>query len=61
MGVVEVIAMTVIYVLLLIGALVCFVLAAANVKVGRLSSTNLVGLGLALFTLVPLIQQINRL
>lgn len=52
--------MTVIYVLLLIGALVCFVLAAVNVKVGR-TPINLVAAGLVLFTLVPLIQQINRL
>ena len=50
--------MTVIYALLLVAALVCFVLAAFNVVVGRV---QLMALGLGFWVLVPLIQMLHRL
>lgn len=53
--------MTVIFVLLLVLALVCFLLGALGVRVGEQRQFNLVALGLLFWVLVPLIQQINRL
>lgn len=54
--------MVVLYVLLLIGAVVCFALAAFNVRVGAARRTvDTIGLGLLLWVLVPLIQMIQRL
>lgn len=50
--------MVAIYVVLLIGAVVCFGLASAQVNIGKV---NLIALGLLLATLVPLIQQFQRL
>lgn len=59
---VEVITMVVIYVLLLIGAVVCFALATFGVRVGNAQrEVNLVAAGLLLATLVPLIQMLHRL
>jgi hypothetical protein len=50
--------MTLIYLLLLLAALVCFILAAAGVPVRRIS---LVALGLAFWVAVPLLQTIRAL
>lgn len=50
--------MTVIYLLLLVAALVCFVLAAFNVNV---RNVTLMAAGLAFWVLVPLIQMAHRL
>lgn len=50
--------MTVIYVLLLVAALICFILAAFNVAVGKV---QLLALGLACWVLVSLIQMLHRL
>lgn len=53
--------MAVIFLLLLIGALVCFGLAAFNVALGnRGRGINLVALGLALWVLVEVIKQLQR-
>lgn len=57
----EVIIMAVIFVLLLIGATVCFGLAAAGVNVGRRVEIHLVAFGLLLVTLVPIIQRLRDL
>lgn len=57
----EVIVMIMIYALLLIGAVVCFVLATLGVRVGSpRREVNMVALGLLLWVLVPLIQTVQR-
>lgn len=57
----EVIVMTMIYALLLIGAVVCFVLATFSVRVGSpRREVNMIALGLLLWVLVPLIQTLQR-
>lgn len=53
--------MVVIFLLLLIGAAICFALAAFNVALGdRGRGVNLVALGLLLWVLVDVIQQLQR-
>lgn len=55
---VEVKPMVVIYVLLLVAALVCFLIAALKPELVKL---NLIALGLFFATLVPFIQMCKRL
>lgn len=57
----EVITVDVIFVLLLIGAAVCFGLAAFGVRVVARREINLMALGLLLMVLVPLIQRLQHL
>lgn len=53
--------MTVIFMLLFLAALVCFVLAALGVRVGTRKSVDLLALGLAFWVLVPFIQAVRAL
>lgn len=56
--------MEVLYFLLLLGALVCFLLSAffaQRVEGARATTVNLVALGLALWVAVPFIQMAQRL
>jgi hypothetical protein len=53
--------MVVLYILLLVGAAVCFVLAAFGFRAGNARRTvDLIALGLFLWVLVGLIQMIQR-
>lgn len=53
--------MIVIYVLLLVAAVVCFVLSAIGVKVGTRRVIDLTALGLAFFVGVELLRMAQRL
>lgn len=57
---VEVIHVQVVFLLLLLGAFVCFVLAAFGVRTER-RPVNFVAVGLALWVLVPLIRAVMSL